>query len=203
MYRNLKLIVAALVVVGLAAGCAGKDKASTEFLSDYDNLKMVNEDFSFYKAPDMSRANYPKLILNPIEFELQPSDLANFTDEQRQEIREHAQKAVNKLLAPYFQIVQQPGPNTAKLHVAFTDIEKSNALLALYPMTRAAGAGRGGAAIQGELLDSQTGTQLAAFTRQFKGSMLHGSGVGEMSDIMSAIDTWAEGATKVLAEKAN
>jgi hypothetical protein len=203
MFRNFKLIVAALAVVGLAAGCASKPMETKSFLTDYDNLKLVDEDFSFYKAPDMSTANYPKLIVTPIEFALSPDDLASFTDGQKQQIREHAQKTVNKLLTPYFQMVQQPGPGTGKLRVAFTDIEQSNALLALYPMTRAAGAGRGGAAIQGEIVDSETNTQLVAWTRKFKGSMLHGSGAGALSDIMTAIDVWAEGAAKVLAAKAN
>jgi hypothetical protein len=200
MFRNFTLIVAALAVAGLVGGCAGKMTESRNFLSTYDNLKEVDPNFSGYIAPDMTLENYPKMIIDPLDFDLSAEDAAKFDDEQRQEIKEYTQKALEKLMTQYFQIVKQPGPKTVRFRMAFTDMEKSDALLALYPMTRITGVGRGGAAAQGEVVDSQTGTQLAAFTRVSKGSFAHGSGVGSLSDIETAIDTWAEAADKRLAK---
>jgi len=201
MYRTIKLLIAALAVMGLAAGCAQKAAKNEGFLSDYADLKKVDDDFSFYKAPDMTVKNYPRMMFEPIQFDLAPGDLADFSAEQQQEIREYAQKAATKVIASVFTIVQQPGPGTGRIRMAFTDIEKSNALLALYPMTRAAGVGRGGAAIQGEVLDSETGSQLAAWTRAGKGSALHGSGVGDLSDIETAIDTWQKAAMEGIVKQ--
>jgi len=196
MFRNFTSIVAALAVAGLVAGCGGKMHESKNFLSTYANLGPVVDDFSGYIAPDMTTANYPKMIIDTIEFDLSPEDSEKFSEEQKQEIREYAQKAANKLLAEHFQIVTQPGPGTGRFRMAFTDIEKSDALLAMYPMTRVTGVGRGGAAAQGEVVDSKTGKQLAAFIRKGKGSFAHGSGIGSLSDIETAIDTWAEAAKK-------
>lgn len=201
MYRSLKLMFAALAVLGLAAGCAQKMKKQESFLSDYAELEKINDDFSFYKAADMTVENYPRMIFDPIQFDLNPDVMADFSEEQKSEVREYAQQAASNILSTYFKLVSQPGPGTGRVRMAFTDIEKSNALLALYPMTRAAGVGRGGAAIQGEVLDSVTGTQLAAWTRKGKGSALHGSGVGELSDIKTAVDTWAKNAMQVIGER--
>jgi hypothetical protein len=195
MFRNFTLIVAALAVAGLVGGCAGKMTESRNFLSTYDNLKEVDPNFSGYIAPDMTLENYPKMIIDPLDFDLSAEDAAKFDESQRQEIKEYTQKALEKLMTQYFQIVKQPGPKTVRFRMAFTDMEKSDALLALYPMTRITGVGRGGAAAQGEAVDSQTGTQLAAFTRVGKGSFAHGSGIGSLSDIETAVDTWAEAQT--------
>lgn len=200
MLRFFAPIVAVLAVAGLVGGCAGKMTQSTNFLSTYDNLKEVDANFSGYIAPDMTLENYPKMIIDPVEFDLSAEDSAKFDDAQKQEIKEYTQKALDKLLSQYFQIVKQPGPGTARFRMAFTDMEKSDALLAIYPATRLTGVGRGGAAAQGEAVDSDTGTQLAAFTRVGKGSFAHGSGIGSLSDIETAVDTWAEAANARLAK---
>ena len=83
------------------------------------------------------------------------------------------------------------GPGVCRLRIAFTDLEKSAALMNLHPLSRATGAGRGGAAIEAELLDSESNEQLGAFTRRATGEFFEGSGMGSLSDIKSAIDRWA------------
>ncbi|MDX1431389.1 MAG: DUF3313 domain-containing protein [Gammaproteobacteria bacterium] len=197
MYRRFVPIAMMLVVAGVVAGCAHKMKtAESGFLDDYSKLEKVDDDFSFYRASDYTLKNYPMIIVDPIQFNLDAEVAKDFTEEQRREIREYAQQTVNKILSPHLKIVTQPGPGVARVRMAFTDIEKSEALLNLYPATRAAGVGRGGAAVEGEILDSQSGTQLVAWTRRGKGTLLQGSGVGSLSDIKTVIDHWAADANK-------
>jgi hypothetical protein len=134
------------------------------------------------------------VILDPIQFNLDVEDRAGFSEEERREIREYAQTAFTKVISNHVQLVTQPGPGVCRLRVAFTDLEKSAALMNLHPLSRATGAGRGGAALEGELVDSQTNKQLGALTRTATGEFLEGSGMGSLSDIKSAIDRWAEDA---------
>ena len=157
MSHKIALFATVILVAGVLSGCATKPKASNDFLSDYANLQKVNDDFSFYKARDMTKANYPKLIVEPIQFQRNPEAAKGFTEEEKLKIQEYTRKAQKKIISAHYQIVNEPGPDVDRLRMAFTDIEKSNALLALYPARRAAGVGRGDAAVEGEVLDSETG----------------------------------------------
>jgi hypothetical protein len=91
----------------------------------------------------MTKANYPKLIVEPIQFQLIPEVAKSFTEEEKLKIQEYTRKARKKIISAHYQIVNEPGSDVGRLRMAFTDIEKSNALLALYPATRVAGVGRG------------------------------------------------------------
>jgi hypothetical protein len=201
MVRNFTSIIMALVFAGLATGCGPKMKKESDFLSDYSRLETVDDDHSLYRDPSLTKATCPRLIIDPIQFNLDVEDGKDFSEEERREIREYAQTALTKVFSRHFQFVTQPGPGVCRLRVAFTDLERSQALMNLHPLSRATGAGRGGAALEGELVDSQSNKQLSAITRRATGEFFSGSGVGSLSDIKSAIDRWAEDADKKIAAR--
>ena len=72
------------------------------------------------------------------------------------------------------------GPGVGRFRQSLTDLEKSKPLLNIVPQTRMTGAGLGGAAFEGEILDSQTQEQLVAIVWAIKGKRLSLSGFNKM-----------------------
>ncbi len=191
MFRNFTSIIMTLMFAGLASGCAPQMRKEAGFLEDYSKLEKINDNHSRWKDPSFTRDTCPRMIVDPIQFNLGAEKKTDFSAEEIREIREYAQTAFTKVVSNHIQVVTQPGPGVCRLRIAFTDLEKSAALMNLHPLSRATGAGRGGAAIEAELLDSESNEQLGAFTRRATGEFFEGSGMGSLSDIKSAIDRWA------------
>ena len=191
MIRNFKKIIIALMFAGLVTGCAPQMKKETGFLEDYSKLEKINDDYSHWKDPNFTRDTCPRVIVDPIQFNLGAEDRTDFSAEEIREIREHAQTKFTEVIARHKEIVTQPGPGVCRIRVAFTDLEKSAALMNLHPLSRATGAGRGGAALEAMVLDTESNKVIAMMTRTATGEFFEGSGMGSLSDIKSAIDRWS------------
>ena len=191
MIRNFRKIIIALMFGGLVTGCAPQMKKETGFLEDYSKLKRVNDDYSHWKDPSFTRDTCSRAILDPIQFNLGAEDRTDFSAEEIREIREYAQTKFTEVVARRMEVVMHTGPGVCRLRVAFTDLEKSAALMNLHPLTRATGAGRGGAAMEAMVLDSESNKVLGMMTRRATGEFFEGSGMGSLSDIKSAIDRWS------------
>jgi hypothetical protein len=191
MIRNFISIIMALMFAGLIIGCAPQMKKEGGFLEDYSKLEIINDNWSRWKDPSFTKATCPLIIVDPIQFNLDDKDRTDFSAEERREIREYAQTAFLKVVSNHVQVVTQPGPGVCRLRVAFTDLEKSAALMNLHPLSRATGAGRGGAALEAMVLDTESNKVIGMMTRTATGEFFEGSGMGSLSDIKSAIDRWS------------
>ncbi len=191
MFRNFTSMIMALLFAGLVTGCAPTMKKEAGFLSKYSRLEKVNDNYSRWKDPSFTRGTCARVIVDPIQFKLDAEDRKDFSAEERREIREYAQTKFTKVLARHTEIVAHTGPGVCRARIAFTDLEKSAALMNLHPLSRATGAGRGGAAVEAELVDTESGKVLGMMTRRATGEFFEGSGMGSLSDIKSAIDRWA------------
>ncbi len=191
MLHKFISITLAVAFVSLAIGCAPTMKKESGFLSDYSKLEKVNDDLSRWKDPSFTKGTCDRVIFDPITFNLDEEDVAKFTDEEQLEIREYAQEKFTALLKKRSELVTYAGPGICRLRIALTDFEKSAALANIHPLTRATGAGRGGAALEAEVTDSETGKVIGMGTRRATGEFFEGSGMGDLADIKSAIDRWA------------
>ena len=72
-----------------------------------------------------------------------------------------------------------------------TDLDKTALVAKLVPIAKAMGSGRGGASMEGELVDSQTGEQIAAVIQSTPGKVLLLGGVSKWGDAELAMDKWA------------
>lgn len=86
------------------------------------------------------------------------------------------------------------------MSIAVTDIESSTPALNVLPQTRLSGTGLGGASMEAELLDSQTGEQIGALVEGQKGSRVSLAGLEKWGDAKSVMDDWAERFRKRLDE---
>ena len=183
-------ITLAAAFVSLAIGCAPTMKKESGFLGDYSKLEKVNDDLSRWKDPSFTKGTCDRMIFDPIIFNVDEEVVAKFTDEEQREIREYAQEKFTEVLTKRHEIVTYAGPGICRLRLALTDLEKSVALANIHPLTRATGAGRGGAAIEAEVTDSETGKVIGMGTRRATGEFFEGTGMGDLADIKSAIDRW-------------
>ena len=79
----------------------------------------------------------------------------------------------------------------ARVRVALTDIE-SSAMISVLPQASLLGAGIGGASMETEVVDSQTGQQIGAVIQSGKGSRIPFTNLGEWTATKQAIDSWVK-----------
>jgi hypothetical protein len=113
--------------------------------------------------------------------ELPLRDLANYMH-----------NAFVQAISDRYPIVSYPGPGVARVRVAITDISKGSPALNVLPQTKLSGVGLGGAAMEAEVIDSQTGEQLAAVLYKKRGNQLSFAGVKKWGDAKAVMDAWAK-----------
>ncbi len=192
MQRASLLLALATLTLPLVAACKATDIRRTGFLSEYSKLQEVDSDNFAYTNPGLRKGLYPKLIFDPITVTLQDEDHRRFSDEEIRELVSYANTKMNAVLARHFELVTTPGLGTARVRVALTDMAKSKPLMNIIPQMRTSGAGRGGAVVEVEFLDSRTNEQLFAAIRRSRAEFLSASGFTPLSDVKAAIDAWAE-----------
>lgn len=191
--RSLLLTLTILLVLS-AIGC--KTLEPTGFLSDYSKLDTDTDlegvrygvKAMRYIGPNVGR--YSQFIVDPVQIHLHSA--AGDTDPQA--LREVADKfydAIVSELSGGYKIVRQPGPGVARIRVAITDIDKDTVALNILPQTKLSGAGLGGAAMEGEIVDSQSGKQIAAVIQGQKGNPISLDGLSKWSSAKAVVEDWA------------
>jgi hypothetical protein len=200
--RSALRILIVLMVAFTLGGCNGGKNGprTTGFLSDYSKLENASDSSMRYHAPRETIARYRAFIVDPVEVRFTPTDKSKVTPDDLEHIAAYFRGKVIDVLSEDYQIVSQPGPNVARFRIALTDVSDSTWWLNVHPGTRLTGAGAGGAGVEGELVDSQTGEQLAALVETQAGSRIGFDGLSKVGDAKAVIDDWAKRVHKRLEE---
>ena len=164
------LIAAAFFLSGIA-GCQTTAQNSG-FLSDYSQLRpsKVVKGAMDYRNPRLNLAKYSKFILEPYRvyfaanadgIGVDPAELKNLVDYFRNE----SVKALSKR----YRVVNRPGPGVARIRIAITSITKTKPVMNNLPQGKLLGVGLGGASMEAEAFDSQTGERLVAIVESRQG----------------------------------
>ena len=115
-----------------------------------------------------------------------------FTDEQLEELRTYFRARLEKVLTEdeAYEIVDSSGQGVAKLRIGITALDASNGALNVAIYTKVTGAGLGGAAMEGEMVDSVTNEQLAAAVQWGSGSRILRAGFTKLGDAKILINRW-------------
>lgn len=176
------LIVAAL----LSVSCSSSPPPETGFLGDYTALKKEDNALR-YVSPKLK--NYSAFIVEPVQIQVQK----NLNDKERAEVAEYFhQEIVKDLQKRGYAMSNSPGPGVARVRIAITNIQDSKWYLNLHPLSKVTGVGTGGASMEGELLDSQTGEQLAAVVQAGKGNQFELDTFSKLDDVKDTIHKWVE-----------
>jgi hypothetical protein len=162
-----------------AGGCGGPQKPETVgFLSDYSHLRPETKSRSRYWPPDNRLDQYSQFIVDPVPVYLDDKTLAKLDpDTNLAELSRYMHDAMVRALEPYYRVAgATPGPATGRIRMALTYLKKGGPF------------GAGAAAIEAELVDSQTGRQVLALREIQKGK---GTSQPEWSDAREIMDDWA------------
>jgi len=190
--------VAAIVVLSATSACVPvSEPKPAGFLSTYENLEVVADGRLFYAGSRIGQ--YSKFMLEPTKllFERNP-DEARFTEEELADLLAYFDNSILKALrkennyGPGYEIVDSPGEGVARIRVGINKVEETIGALNVLIYTKITGAGLGGAAAEGELVDSLTGEQLTAAVRWGSGSRILRAGFTHTGDAKIALHRWAK-----------
>ena len=190
------LILAGTALLVASAACRTPELRRSGYLSDYSKLQEVDSDRLAYLNPRVQPGTYNGFIVEKIAINLSEDREGAFTAEELEELAEYTFAEITKRISEKERLVSRAGPGVARLRIALTDIRTSRPLLNVIPQTRMTGVGRGGAAFEAELVDSQTDQQIFATVRRTKPGAFEGSGLSKMADAKTVISQWCDHAGK-------
>lgn len=184
--------VMTICIVGMVCGCTAQRAKRTGFLSDYSQLQPQSDVSYRYIAPGRLR-DYSKFIIDPVTVHLHRRSAAKkkISEENLTDLKNYMHTALVKAIEDRYEVVYRPGPGVARARVALTDIKKAEVLLNIHPASKLMGAGLGGASLEAELVDSQTGKQIAALVESQLGDRLSLDGLNTWGDAKAIMDDWA------------
>jgi hypothetical protein len=198
MMQVTKAICCGTIVSVMAAGCATvQDPGQKSFLSDYSKLEEIAENHLIYNSGNMHK--YSNFIIEPVAMLYRhPEEKRIFDDEELEDLQTHFAMEVREALTAGdgYQVVEVPGPGTATLRLGITDVDDTIGVLNVTIYTKVTGAGLGGAAMEGEVVDSVTGEQIGATIRWGSGSRILRAGFTHTGDAKIVIGSWAKGLRK-------
>jgi hypothetical protein len=196
---------AALAFAACSAGQARHAKPSG-FLGDYSNLHEGGKGQALlvYVDPQAHFANYTKVMIDPVTI-WRNAETAALAPADARALIDDLEVTLRITLDDDYTIVRAPGPDVLRVRAAITEAEGSWAagslsdrmdsdLRAVAP-SQPSSATRGfvgKAGIEAELLDSVSGTRLAAAVDRRAGARTMDASRGTWEDVEDAFRHWAE-----------
>ena len=188
----MKQTMVVSVLLMLLCGCATKVQKSG-FLSDYSKLQVESETKMRYSNAAKLKT-YKSFIIEPVQIHFHSKSEASkkIKKEQIQQLTLYMHDAIVKALGDAYHIESVPGPGVLRIRAAITDLKKTEPAMNILPATKLTGLGLGAASLEAELLDSQTGEQIAAVIESQIGSRLSLAGYSEWGDAKEIMNGWAK-----------
>jgi len=191
MSKTKLLTVLAIALMAAQCGCSAKLGRQTGFLSDYSNLDRQSDVSYRYIGPNLGA--YSQFIVDPVKVHFHASSKAGkLSAEDITDLQNYMHTAIVNAISDRYSIVYRPGPGVARLRLALTDLKKSKIVQNIWPGSKLAGTGLGGASLEAELVDSQNGTQIGAAVESQLGNRLSLEGLSTWGDAKSVMDDWAK-----------
>jgi len=165
--KRTSVIMIGVAVTMLFCGCQEKQK-SIGFLSDYSKLERITDQTLRY-LPSRSLRDYSSFIIDPVTVKFYSQSTINKVSSQdKDHLSQYMYSEIRRVIYGRYKYAWKPGPGVARVRIAITDVKESKTMQNLMPITKMAGTGLGGASIEAEIVDSQTGKQIAAIIETMK-----------------------------------
>ena len=190
------MVVLAAMSSGLLTGCQVQKTAYSGFLGDYSKLRPSPEveDALYFQNPAKSLKDYDKFIIDPVLVHFAPNAKGTALDPAKlKKLTDYAYDEAAKALSQRYAVVNVAGPRVLRLRTALTDIKKTKPAMNIHPATKLSGIGLGGASMEAEALDSQTGECVFAVVDTRQGNRLSiGAGLSELGHAQQVIKHWID-----------
>ncbi len=191
MQKRNMLIVVTMGLMVTVLGCQPKSAQKTGFLSDYSRLRVASKTSLRY-VDTRALGGYSSFIVDPVEGRLYGESRGKISSADLKDLTNYMHSAIVTELSKNYTIAYRPGPRVARIRVAITDLKKSTPALNVLPQTKMTGLGLGGASMEAEMIDSQTGRQIGAVVESQSGSRLSMAGISSWGDAKAVMDNWAK-----------
>ncbi len=186
-------LVVSMILLLQACAAPVTEQSRVGFISDYSRLEKVADNAFRYTSPKVKA--YTRFLIDEPEFLFEqalPEDEKEFSDAELEELSEYFVEHLEKVLTEDdgYEVVQSPGQGVARLRIGITALDATNGVLNVTIYTKVTGAGLGGAAMEGELLDSISNEQLAAAVQWGNGSRVLRAGFTKSGDAKLQINRW-------------
>ena len=196
-----------VIVVLVGFGSLGEVRAQSTrtrisrysgFLGDYSKLKRSRQlkGAMSYENPSKSLKEYDKFIIDPVVVHFAPNAKGIGVDPLKvQQVADYFHRELWLALSMRYEVVNTPGPGVLRLRMAITDIKTTVPLMNIHPATKLLGLGLGGASMEGEAVDSQTGERVLAVVDSRRGAFNPfpgGAGVNEFGHAKEVMRNWAK-----------
>lgn len=204
MNDSRTLFTILLTALFILAGCAGPVEKPEQagFLSDYSRLALMKNDNLRYVDERVS--DYESFIIDPVAilFERDPVNPV-FSDKELEDLTQYAVDELTQQLTKNdgYAVVNEPGQGVARIRIGLAEVDDTIGLLNVSIYTKITGLGLGGLSIEGEIVDSVTGEQIAAAIRWGSGSRVLRAGYTHTGDAKILIDKWAKQIRKQVDER--
>ena len=192
-------IAPALVLLLLSGGLSAQEEGQVEgvgFLSDYSKLGPDPDGRLdlVYGNPDYPLGEVTGLLIEDLVFYFHPTEEGRTigpedADKMGELSRRFTETWREALAEEGIALVDEPGEGVVRCRVAITNLWRTKSAARAVPQARLIGAGRGGAAMEGECLDSISGEVVYEAVNSDKGTRK--SGVTTWAGAQSAIRKWA------------
>ncbi len=194
-YDSINAVMIAVCIaffVGCAAPVTEQDR--TGFISDYSQLEKAGDTLYLYLGPKVASYSRFRIVGPEILFDPNTGKTDKFTDEEIEDLKQYFRNQLTKALTENdgFSVVEEPGEGIATIRLGVTAVDASLGLLNVAVTTKITGAGLGGAAMEGEMVDSLTGEQLGAWIRWGSGSRVTRAGLTRLGDAKLQINRWTK-----------
>lgn len=200
----LALTAVALLITAPAESQKKMKNTPSGFLSDYSRLEPDPDDKSILVYGDHGQilCEHKKVFVQPVEIFFHEKADGKVDEEAREMLKQYTFFAlIEGLRAVEWLELTEPGPGVVEINTAITDVLKAKRSLNVILPAKLTGIGRGGAALEEELLDSETGEQLAAAIWAGKGSRFDMKGLKNYGHAKKVIDDWAKNWSTRLSQR--
>lgn len=174
------------------------------FLKDYSQFQADPKDKSllWYEKKGTDWKRFKKLMIEPAVVYLHPEARNRaIQPEELEKLTAYFRETVVKEVQDQYPVVDTPGPDVLRIRAAITDV------IPVKPVTNILSTAvigipldMGGAAIEAEFLDSETGERLGAVVDLKLGTPLDVSGFTPLGHARSAFRQWAKELKQALSE---
>ncbi len=200
----------------LLASCASEASGfrPSGFLSDYSHLtEHEGESGLMYYNENADFTLYDKVLIEPITIWAPESSAIAVPMDELDMLCKKMYASIKEAIAEHKQVVESPGPGTARIRLAITEAVDQDVALNLITTIQPAalllgesfaiaGGTRlfvGAASLEGEITDSLTGEVLIAGVERRQGGK--DLSTGELIHVKEAMDIWAQDVVTVIRER--
>ena len=201
-FGTLCLVIVVLVGFGSLGEVRAQSKRYSGFLGDYSKLKKSRklEGAMSYENPSKSLKEYDKFIIDRVVVHFAPNAEGIGVDPLRvKQVADYLHREMWQALSIRYQVVDTPGPGVLRIRAAITDIKTTVPIMNIHPGTKLlgqlTGLGLGGASMEWEAVDSQTGERVLAVVDSRKGGFNpfpSGAGFDEVGHAEEVMRHWAK-----------